>query len=88
VPLPQVAIGWPRCGGPTIRISGGSGLAGRAITTSAAGAVPAVVTAASTAIVVFVVILGPVATDAAVAPWGGRDNVEDGGLAAGDAMLV
>jgi hypothetical protein len=55
---------------------------------SAAGVVLVVVAIDITAIAVFVVILGPVATDAAVAPWGRRDDVEDGGLAAEEAMLV
>jgi hypothetical protein len=45
----------------------GGGLARRATTAFAASAVLAVVVAASTAIEVFVVILGPVATSAAVA---------------------
>jgi hypothetical protein len=56
--------------------------------TSTAGVVLAVVAATITAIAVFVVILGPVATGATVAAMGGRDGVEDGGLAAGEAMLV
>jgi hypothetical protein len=67
VPLPRVAVGRPQCVGPAVRTSGGGGLARRAITTSAAGAVLAVVATAITAIVVFIVILGPVATGAAVA---------------------
>jgi hypothetical protein len=87
VPLPRVAVGRPRCVGPTVGTSGGGGLARRATTASAVGAVLAVVAAAITVIAVFVVILGPVATGAAVAAMG-RASVEDGGLADGDAMLV
>jgi hypothetical protein len=85
VPLPRVAVGRPQCVGPAIKTSGGGGLARRAPTTSTVGAVLAIVAAAITAIVVFVVVLGPVAT---VATIDRRDGVEDGGLAAGDAMLV
>jgi hypothetical protein len=70
VPLPRVAIGRPRCVGPAVGTSGGGGLARRATTTSAVGAVLVVVAAAITAIAVFVVILGPVATGAAVAAMG------------------
>jgi hypothetical protein len=63
VPLPRVAVGRPRCVGPTIGTSGGGGLA--------------VVVAAITAIVVFVIVLVSVATGAAVsvigrARWRGR----------------
>jgi hypothetical protein len=85
VPLPRVAVGRPWCVGPAVGTSGGGGLARRSITTSVASVVLAVVAAAITAIVVFVVILRPIA---AVATRGGRDGVEDGGLAAEDAMLV
>jgi hypothetical protein len=85
VPLPRLAVGRSRCIGLAVATSGGGGLARRATTASAAGAVLAVVATASIAIAVFVVILDPIAT---VPPWGGRDGVEDGGLAAGDAMLV
>jgi hypothetical protein len=49
---------------------GGSGLARRATTTSAAGAVLVVVDTTMTAIMVFVVVLGPVATCTAVAAIG------------------
>jgi hypothetical protein len=70
VPLPRVTVGQPRCIGPVIRTSRGGGLARRATTTSAAGAVLAVVAATVTTIAVFVVILGPVATSAAVAGMG------------------
>jgi hypothetical protein len=58
------------CVGPAVGISGGGGLARRATTTSAAGAILAIVAATSTAIAVFVVILGPIATSAAVAAMG------------------
>jgi hypothetical protein len=85
MPLPWVAVGRPRCVGSTVGTSGGGGLARRATTASADGAVLTVVSAAITAIVVFVVVPGPVATGAAVAAITG---VEDGGLAARDATLV
>jgi hypothetical protein len=68
--LPRVAIGRPRCVDPTVGTSGGGGLARRATTVSAAGAVLAVMSAAITAIAVFVVGLGLVATDAVVAAMG------------------
>jgi hypothetical protein len=70
VPLPRVAIGWAQCVGSTVGTSGGGGLARRATITSTAGAVLAVVPTAITTIVVFVVVLGPVATGAAVAAIG------------------
>jgi hypothetical protein len=70
VPLPRVAIGRPRCVGMTGGTNGGGGLARRATTTSAAGAVLAVVAAAITAIAMFVVVLGPVATGVAVSAIG------------------
>jgi hypothetical protein len=70
VPLPRVAVGQSRCVGPAVGTSGGGGLARRATTASAAGAILAIVAAAITAITVFVVILGPVATDAVVAAMG------------------
>jgi hypothetical protein len=70
VPLSRVAVGRPQCVGPAVRTSGGGGLARRATTTSVAGPVLAVVSAAITAIAVFVVIVGPVATGAAVAAMG------------------
>jgi acyl-CoA hydrolase len=70
VPLPQVVVGGPQCIGPTIGTSGGGGLARRTTTAPAAGAVLVVVAAAITAITDFVVILGPVATGAAVATMG------------------
>jgi hypothetical protein len=85
LPLPRVAVGRPRCVGPAVRTNGGGGLARRATTASAAIAVLAVVAAAITAIAVFVVVLVPVPP---FPPLGGRDGVEDGGLAAGDAALV
>jgi hypothetical protein len=69
VSLPQVAVGWPRYVVPAVE-NGGGGLARRAIMASVAGAVLAVVAAAMTAIAVFVVVLGPVATGAAVAVIG------------------
>jgi hypothetical protein len=53
VPLPRVAVGQPRCVGPTVGTSGGSGLVRRVTTTLAAGVVLAVVAAAITAIAVF-----------------------------------
>jgi hypothetical protein len=65
--LPRVAVGRPRCIGLAVGISGGGGLARRATTAPAAGAILAVVAAFITAITVFVVILGPVATGVAVA---------------------
>jgi hypothetical protein len=70
VPLPRVAVGQPRSLGPAVGTSGGGGLARRATTASATGAILAVVAAAITAIAVFVVVLGPVATGAAVAAMG------------------
>jgi hypothetical protein len=70
VPLPRVVKGRPRCVGPAVGTSGGGGLARRATTASVAGVVFAIVPAAITAIVVFVVILGPVATGATVAIMG------------------
>jgi hypothetical protein len=70
VPLPRVAVGRPRCVGPTGGTSGAGGLARRATTTTAAVAVLAVAAAASTAIAVFVVVLVPVATGAAVSTIG------------------
>jgi hypothetical protein len=70
VPLSWVAVGRPRCVAPTIRTNGGGGLARTTTTASATGAVLAVVAIANTAIAVFVVILGPVATGAAVAAMG------------------
>jgi hypothetical protein len=70
VPLPRVAIGRPRRVGLTVGTSGGGGLARRATTASATGAVLVVVAVAITAIAVFVMILGPVATGAAVATMG------------------
>jgi hypothetical protein len=82
VPLPRVAVGQPWCIGPAVRTIGSGGLARRATTTPAAGAVLAVVAIAIIAIAIFVVILGP------VPPQGGRDGVEDCGLAVGDVMLV
>jgi hypothetical protein len=83
VPLPRVAVGWPWSLGPAVGTSGGGGLARRG--TTAAGAVLAAVAATITAIAVFVVALGLVATGATM---GGRDSVKDGGLAAEDATLV
>jgi hypothetical protein len=70
VPLPRVAIGRPWCVGPAVETSEGGGLARRATTTSAAGVVLTVVSTASTAIAVFVVILGPVDTGTTVAAMG------------------
>jgi hypothetical protein len=67
VPLPRVVVGRPRCVGPVVETSGGGGLIRRATTTAAAGAVLAVVAATITAIAIFVVGLGPIATDATVA---------------------
>jgi hypothetical protein len=66
VPLPRVAIGRPWSLGPAVGTSGGGGLARRGTTASAAGAVLAAVAAAITAIAVFVVALGLVATGAAM----------------------
>jgi hypothetical protein len=70
VPLPWVAVGQPRCIGLAVGTSGGGGLSRRATTASAASAILAVVAAAVSAIAVFVVILGPVATGAIVAAMG------------------
>jgi hypothetical protein len=50
VPLPRVAVGRPRCVGPTVGTSGSGGLARRATTASVAGIVLAVVAIAITAI--------------------------------------
>jgi hypothetical protein len=69
VPLSRVAVGRPRCVGPTVGTNGGGGLARRATTASAAIALLAVVAAAITAIAVFVVLV-PVATGAAVSAIG------------------
>jgi hypothetical protein len=63
VPLPWVDVGWPRGVGPTGGTSGGGGLARRATTATAATGLD-VVAAAITAIVIFVVVLGLVATGA------------------------
>jgi hypothetical protein len=60
VPLPRVAVGRPQCIGPTVRTSGGGGLARRATTTSVAIAVLTVVATAITAIAVFLFRLPPV----------------------------
>jgi hypothetical protein len=68
--LPLVAVGQPRCVGPAVGTSGGSGLSRRATTASAVVAVLVVAAAAITAIVVFVVVLVPVATGAAVSTIG------------------
>jgi hypothetical protein len=70
VPLPRVAVGRPRCVGPAVGTSGGDGLARKATTASAVGAVLAIMSAAITAITVFVVGLGLVSTGAAVAAMG------------------
>jgi hypothetical protein len=70
VPLPRVAVGRPRCVGPTVGTSGGGGLARKAITASTVIAVLAFVAAAITAIVVFVIVLVPVVTGAAVSAIG------------------
>jgi hypothetical protein len=70
VPLPWVAVGQPQCVSPTVGTSGGGGLARRATTTSAAIAVLTIVAAAITAIAVFVVVLVPVAVDAAISAIG------------------
>jgi hypothetical protein len=68
--MPRVAIRRPRCVGPAVGTSGGGGLA----VASAADAVLSVVAAAITAIEIFVVVLGPVATGATIgrARWCGR----------------
>jgi hypothetical protein len=70
VPLPRVAVGWLRCIGPTVGTSGGGGLIRRATMASAVGTVLAVVTTAITAIAVFVVGFGLVATSATDATMG------------------
>jgi hypothetical protein len=70
VPLPRVAVGRPRCVGPTVGTSGGGGLARKAITASTVIAVLAFVAAAITAIVIFVIVLVPVVTGAAVSAIG------------------
>jgi hypothetical protein len=88
VPLPWVIVGRPWGIGPVGGTSGGSSLARRATTAATVVTVLAIVAAAITAIAVFVVVLGPVATGAAISAIGQRDSVEDGGLAAGDATLV
>jgi hypothetical protein len=66
----DAAVHQARCVGPAVGTSGGGGLARRATTTSAASAVLAVVAVAITAIAVFVVILGSVATGAIIATMG------------------
>jgi hypothetical protein len=66
VSLPRVAVGRSWCVGPVAGTSGGGALTRRVTTTSAAGAVLSVVATAITAIAVFVVVLGPVATGAAI----------------------
>jgi hypothetical protein len=70
VPLTRVTVSRPRCVGPAIGTSGGGGLARRATTASTAVAVLAVVTATITAIEVFIVVLVPVATGAAISTIG------------------
>jgi hypothetical protein len=70
VPLPRVAVGRPRCVGPAHGTSGGGGLARRATTATAVIVVLTVIATAITAIAVFVVVLGPVATGAAVSAIG------------------
>jgi hypothetical protein len=70
VPMTRVAVGRPRCVGPTGGTSGGGGLARRATTAAAAVAILVVVAVAITAIAVFVVVLGPVAIGAAVSAIG------------------
>jgi hypothetical protein len=70
VPLPRVVVCRPQCVGPAVGTSGGGGLARRVTTASAAGVVLAVVAAAITAIAVFVVVLGSVATGAINAAFG------------------
>jgi hypothetical protein len=66
VPLPRLVVGQSRCVGPAAGTSGGGGLARR----TSVGSGLAVVAVAITTIAVFVVILGPVATGAAVAAMG------------------
>jgi hypothetical protein len=66
VPLPWVALGRPWCVDPAGETSGSGGLARRATTTTVVVAVLVIVATAITAIAVFVVVLGPVATDATV----------------------
>jgi hypothetical protein len=51
VPLPRVAVSWPRCVGPIVGTSGGGGLARRATTTSVAVTVLAVVAAGDATLV-------------------------------------
>jgi hypothetical protein len=70
VPLPWVVVGRPLCIGSAVGTSGGGGLARRATTASTISVVLAVVAAAITAIAVFVMILEPVATGAAIAAMG------------------
>jgi hypothetical protein len=65
-----VAVGRPWCITLPVGTSGVVGLARRATTAPAAGAVLPVVATGITAIAIFVVILGPVATGAAVAAHG------------------
>jgi hypothetical protein len=66
----DAAVHRARCIGPTVGTSGGGGLARRPTTTSAASVVLVVMAVAITAIVVFVAILGSVATGAIVATMG------------------
>jgi hypothetical protein len=70
VPLPRMTVGHPRCVDPAVRTSGGGGLARGATTASVTGDVLTVVASAITAIAVFIVTLGPVATGATVAAMG------------------
>jgi hypothetical protein len=67
VPLPRVVVGRPWCVGPAVRTSGDGGLARRATMTSAA---VVVVATTITAIAVFVIVLVPFATGAAVSAIG------------------
>jgi hypothetical protein len=88
VPLPRVAVSRPWRAGSAVRGSGDGGLARRAITAATAVAVPAVVATAMTTVTVLVVVLVPVALLPLLPPLGGRDGMEDAGLAAGGAALV
>jgi lysylphosphatidylglycerol synthetase-like protein (DUF2156 family) len=70
VPLPRVAISWPRCTRPDVGASGGGGLAKGATMAATVVAVLAVVAAAIAAVAVSVVVLVPVSAVTVVAATG------------------
>jgi hypothetical protein len=88
VPLPRVAVGRPRFVGPAVGTNGGGGLARRTTTASPLLLfLPLLPPQLSLLrfLLLFLFRLPPVLP---FLPLGGRDDVEDGGLTAGDAALV